>query len=61
MYAITGSQYLLTELVEYHKFTSKDYRTSSKQATYLHYLGERKFTSNIVPSDKLLTFNTSLL
>lgn len=61
MYAITGSQYLLTELVEYHKFTSKDYRTSTEQSTYLHYLGERKFTSNIVPSDKLLTFNSSLL
>lgn len=60
-YAITGSQYLLTEILDYHKFTAIDYRRNSNKNTYKHYLGNAKFNRSFIPKDKLLVFNDNLL
>ena len=60
-YAITGSQYLLTEIIDHHKFNAIDYRRNSNKNTYKHYLGSAKFNRSFIPKDKLLVFNDNLL
>ena len=63
-YTAMASQYILTEIVEYHKFTSQDYKSINRVEStpfYKHYVGTQKFTNNLVPYDKLITFNSNNL
>ena len=63
-YTTMASQYILTELVEYYGYTALDYKSLNRTESlpfYKHYVGVQKFTNNLVPYDKLLTFKKQTL
>lgn len=60
-YTPIAAQYMLTELIEYYNVDTKDFKTLSLPSTYTHYSGESKFTSSIVPDNRILKFNNYLI
>jgi hypothetical protein len=60
-YTPIAAQYMLTELVDYYKLDVKDFKTNSSKDTYIHYMGNVKNTISFIPTNKILTFNQTLI
>ena len=61
--AMVTSQFLLTILAKYRKVEMKNmnkYR-SERGEYYTHYFGIHKMTNNLVPDNKIIKYNKSLL
>jgi hypothetical protein len=60
-YTTMASQYILTELVDYYNYTHLEYKSLNRiedKPIYKHFVGTQKFTNNLVPYDKIITFKT---
>ena len=60
-YTPIAAQYMLTELVHYYNLNVKEFETNSPKNTYIHYMGDKKLTAYFIPTDKILTFNPTLI
>lgn len=57
-YTTLASQYLITELAHHYDMKCIDLKPKK---LYKHYVGTQKFENNLVPYDKLITFNESVI
>jgi hypothetical protein len=60
-YTPIAAQYMLTELVHYYNLNVKEFETNSPKNTYIHYMGDKKLTAYFIPTDRILTFNPTLI
>lgn len=61
--AMVISQFLLTILAKYHnvKLTNMNKYRSERGEYYTHYFGIHKMTNNLVPDDKIIKYNKTLM
>lgn len=60
-YTTVAGQYIITELVNYYKPHTKDFKSLSPKDTYIHYMGDIKFEKKFIPHDRILILKQSII